>query len=125
MNTILLVEDEADNQLVIEDMFEFDDIGAELVIVEDAEEAVMKATELQPLLVIMDIRLPGISGLDAAEILKKNEATSHIPIWAITAHAMQEDKYKALEAGCDDYITKPIDAAELAQRLRGFVSAAA
>lgn len=71
MNTILLVEDEADNQLVIEDMFEFDDIGAELVIVEDAEEAVMKATELQPLLVIMDIRLPGISGLDAAELAQR------------------------------------------------------
>ena len=79
------------------------------------------APDLQPILVLMDVRLPGIDGLEAARLLKNDPRTRHIPIWAVTAYAMTEDRGKALAAGCDDYITKPFDAGALKERLRQFL----
>ena len=120
--TILLVEDKPDNQLVIKDMFEFDDLDANLVVVDTAEEALEQVSQVRPILILMDLRLPGMSGLEAVELLKADPATNGIPIWAITAHAMAEDQTKAIEAGCDQYHTKPIDATELSEHLRRFIS---
>ena len=122
MMKVLLVEDEPDNQLVIQDIFEFGGIDAQLVIVDNAEEALCVAAEMLPVLVLMDIRLPGMSGLDATRKLKAGAATRRIPVWAITAYAMAKDEPEALAAGCDDYITKPIDGEQLTQRLREFVA---
>ena len=121
MKKILLVEDQADNQMVIEDIFEFDDLNAELVVVESAEDALPQVEQLGPILILMDVGLPGLSGIDATRILKSDPATREIPIWALTAHAMKAVKNEAMAAGCDDYVTKPINASDLAKRLRNFI----
>ena len=80
MNTVLLVEDEPFNQTVLEDIFEFDEIPAELVCVESGEEAIEKVAELKPILILMDIGLPGIDGLETTRRIKANPQTSDIPI---------------------------------------------
>jgi two-component system cell cycle response regulator DivK len=121
MSTILLVEDDLANRTLVEDMFEFDDIGAELRCAASAEEAMTLAPDLQPILILMDVRLPGIDGLQAARLLKNDPKTGHIPIWAVTAYAMTEDREKALVAGCDDYVTKPFDAGAMKEKLRQFL----
>jgi CheY-like chemotaxis protein len=121
MATILLVEDDLASRTVIEDMFEFDDLGTELECVTSAEEAMALAPRRQPILILMDIRLPGISGLEATRLLKKDPRTRSLVIWAITAYAMTEDSAKALAAGCDGYITKPFDSSALRDRLREFI----
>ena len=69
----------------------------------------------------MDLRLPGIDGLETTEILKSNPLTKDIPVWAITAYAMHGDEQRARDAGCCEYITKPVRTVELANRLRAFL----
>ena len=120
MNTILLIEDEINNVTLLEDVFMLDDIPARLVIVETGEEALNRAIELQPILILMDLRLPGIDGLETTQILKHNPLTKDIPVWAITAYAMNGDEQRARAAGCCEYITKPVRAMDLANRLRTF-----
>jgi len=121
MNTILLIEDNFTNISLLEDIFMFDDIPARLVSVETGEEALNRAVELQPALILMDLRLPGIDGLETTQILKSNPLTKDIPIWAITAYAMNGDEERARAAGCCEYITKPVRALDLASRLRTFL----
>jgi len=121
MNTILLIEDNANNFSLLEDIFLFDDIPARLVSVETGEEALNRAIEIQPILILMDLRLPGIDGLETTEILKRNPLTRDIPVWAITAYAMNGDEERARAAGCCEYITKPVRALDLANRLRIFL----
>ncbi len=120
MNKVLLVEDDLGNRTVIEDIFEFDKVGAELVVAESAEEALCIAASINPILILMDIRLPGMDGLDATRALKSDPRTKDVPVWAITAYARTVDKGKALAAGCDDYISKPFVRSELLIRLREF-----
>ena len=122
MNTILLVEDEPFNQTVLEDIFEFDEIPAELVCVESGEEAIEKVAELKPVLILMDIGLPGIDGLETTRRIKANPVTADIPIWALTAHAMKGDAHKAIEAGCVFYLTKPVDGKDISDHLREFLT---
>ena len=121
MNTILLIEDNANNFSLLEDIFLFDDIHARLVSVETGEEALNRAIQLQPALILMDLRLPGIDGLETTQILKRNPLTKDIPVWAITAYAMNGDEERARAAGCCEYITKPVRALDLANRLRTFL----
>ena len=121
MNTILLIEDNVNNVSLLEDIFLFDDIPARLVSVESGEEALNRAVELQPALILMDLRLPGIDGLETTQILKRNPLTKDIPVWAITAYAMNGDEERARAAGCCEYITKPVRALDLANRLRTFL----
>ena len=122
MNTILLIEDNIDNLMLLEDIFLFDDISAQLVSVETGEEALNRAIEIQPILILMDLRLPGIDGLETTQILKHDPLTKDIPVWAITAYAMNGDEERARAAGCCEYITKPVRALELANRLRVFLN---
>ena len=121
MNTILLIEDNFNNVSLLEDIFLFDDIPARLVSVETGEEGLNRAVELQPALILMDLRLPGIDGLETTQILKRDPLTKDIPVWAITAYAMNGDEERARAAGCCEYITKPVRALELANRLRTFL----
>jgi len=74
----------------------------------DGRDAVEKIKEFKPSLVLMDIQMPEISGLEVARMLKDDEETKNIPIVAVTAFAMKGDEEKIREGGCDDYITKPI-----------------
>jgi two-component system cell cycle response regulator DivK len=123
MPKILLVEDNANNASLLEDVFSYDDIPARLAYVTSGEEALRLAASLQPALIFMDLRLPGIDGLETTEILKRNPLTKNIPVWAITAYAMPSDEERARAAGCDEYFAKPLPMRTLGDRLRGFLQA--
>jgi CheY-like chemotaxis protein len=120
--TILLVEDNFNNISLMEDVFEFDNIPAKLEVTQSGEEALHCATRLQPALILMDLRLPGIDGLETTEILKNNPLTKDIPIWAVTAYAMPGDEERARAAGCCQYITKPTNTQDFIDRLRKFLN---
>ena len=121
MSTILLVEDNTSSVSLLEDVFSFDDIPARLAYVTSGEEALHLAVSLQPVLILMDLRLPGIDGLETTEILKRNPLTKNIPIWAITAYAMPDDQQRAQAAGCDEYFAKPLSMRTLGDRLKDFL----
>jgi len=121
MPTILLVEDNANNVSLVEDIFAYDDIPARLAYVANGEEALRRAVSLRPALILMDLRLPGIDGLETTEILKRNPLTKDVPVWAITAYAMQGDEEKARAAGCDEYFAKPLSMRTLGDRLKTFL----
>jgi len=87
--------------------------GYSLLKATDGEEALDMAMTERPDLIIMDIQLPKIDGLEVTRKLKNTQAFSHIPIIALTAYAMKGDKEKAIDAGCDAYLPKPINTREL------------
>lgn len=123
MKTVLLVEDNADNTLLIEDVFAFEGVAAKLICVPSAEEALEFASHTPPDLVLMDIGLPGMCGLEATRRLRADPATRQIPIWAVTARALKEDEEAARTAGCDFYITKPFDQEDLGYMVKFVVAA--
>ena len=123
MKTVLLVEDNADNTLLIEDVFAFEGVPAKLICVSTAEEALEFALASPPDLILMDIGLPGMSGLEATRRLRANPATKDVPIWAVTARALHDDEKLALAAGCNFYITKPFDQEELGYMVKFVVAA--
>ena len=84
----------------------------------DGEQGVAMAETEAPDLILMDLRLPGIDGWEATRRLKAAPETKAIPVIALSAYAMAGDREKALAAGCDDYITKPVDFAKLLERIR-------
>jgi CheY-like chemotaxis protein len=104
---ILVVEDNPDNRYLITSIL--DETDHPYITAENGEEAVSKAKESLPALIIMDIQLPVLSGLDAAKQIKVEPKLADVPIIALTAKAMKGDKEKILSAGCDDYIAKPVD----------------
>ncbi|MGA2062935.1 MAG: response regulator [Thermoguttaceae bacterium] len=120
--TILFVEDDFNNISLMEDVFEFDNIPAKLVVTQTGEEAIRSVVQLQPDLILMDLRLPGIDGLETTEILKNNALTKDIPIWAVTAYAMPGDEEMARAAGCCQYITKPTNTQDFIDLLRKFLN---
>ena len=83
--------------------------GFEVVIAIDGKVGIDMATSTSPDIILMDLSLPVIDGWEATRQIKANPATQSIPVIALTAHAMAGDEQKALEAGCDDYDTKPVD----------------
>ena len=91
--------------------------GFEIIIAVDGEEGVKKTLSEKPDLILMDMSLPVMDGWEATKKLKSNPDTSKIPIIALTAHAMAQDKEKALAAGCDEYDTKPIDLNRLLSKI--------
>ena len=107
MTRILLVEDNPENR----DMLSRRLIrrGYEIEYAEDGEEAVRKARDVSPALILMDLSLPVMDGWEATRRIKADAATAAIPVIALTAHAMASDRERALDAGCDDYDTKPVD----------------
>ena len=108
---ILVVDDNPRNLKLAFDVLE--DAGYEVVEAADAEEAQIMIDRNLPDLILMDIALPGMDGLTLTRKIKANERTKHIRIIALTAFAMKGDDRKALAAGCDGYITKPIDIHQL------------
>ena len=95
--------------------------GYTVMIAEDGQKAVEMAASEAPDLILMDMSLPIIDGWEATRRIKAEPATSGVPIIALTAHAMQGDREKALEAGCDDYDTKPIDLPRLLKKIESLV----
>src|SRR5213080_4527868 len=104
---ILYVEDNDDNIYVLENRLKR--VGYEVIIARDGAQGVTMATAEQPDLVLMDLSLPVVDGWEATRRIKAAAATAAIPIIALTAHAMSGDEEKARAAGCDDFMTKPID----------------
>jgi len=107
MTTILIVEDNEDNldmlsRRLIRKSFD-------VIVARNGEEGVQMATSSQPDLILMDMSLPVLDGWEATTMIKEADSTGHIPIIALTAHAMVGDREKAMNAGCDDYDTKPVD----------------
>jgi CheY-like chemotaxis protein len=116
---ILLVEDDEMNR----DMLSRRLIkrGYEVAIAIDGEQGVAMATSESPAIILMDMSLPGIDGWTATRQVKANEATRGIPVIALTAHAMAGDREKALEAGCDDFDTKPVELQRLLGKIEGLL----
>ncbi len=96
--------------------------GYETEEVTNGEEAVAKAIEIKPDLIVMDIRLPGIDGLEVTRRLKSDACTERIPIIAVTAHAMPGDEEQTLEAGCQAYLPKPIRFMEFVSTVHSILS---
>jgi len=117
---VLIVEDNPLNMRLIEMILKSKNYT--LLKATDGQEALDIATREHPDLILMDIRLPTVSGLEVARRLKENQAFSHIPIIALTAHAMKGDREKAIEAGCDSYLPKPIDTRQLPRLVTAMLS---
>lgn len=115
MPKILLVEDNEMNR----DMLSRRLVRKGFAVVEavDGQQGVDMARTESPDLILMDMSLPVIDGWEATQRLKNSGDTRHIPVIALTAHAMSGDREKALAAGCDDYDTKPIDLARLLEKM--------
>lgn len=116
MTTILLVEDNELNRDMLSRRLSRK--GFDVQFAFDGQEAVEKAKALMPDLVLMDIGLPVIDGYDATRAIKSDDATKAIPVIALTAHAMAEDRKRCLDAGCDDFDTKPIDLSRLLEKIQ-------
>jgi two-component system, cell cycle response regulator DivK len=119
--TVLIVEDSLCNIEICQDMFRYNDIPAELVVAQTGEASLQLALDLQPDLILMDLRLPGMDGLEVTETLRGDPRTAHIPVWAITAYAMPQDEKKARAAGCCEYFVKPLHPRLLSDRIRAFL----
>jgi two-component system, cell cycle response regulator DivK len=117
--TIMIVEDNPVNLRLVSDLLEFD--GFQVCRCTDAEIALEKLKELRPDLILMDIALPGMDGIELTRILKSNEKTKDIKIIGLTAFAMKGDKERILEAGCNGYITKPIDTRKFVKQIMHFL----
>jgi two-component system, cell cycle response regulator DivK len=117
---ILLVEDNELNRDMLSRRLQRR--GHQVLLAFDGQEAVDQTLELQPDLVLMDIDLPVMNGWEAARILKGREQTACIPIIALTAHALVTDRERALEAGCDDYQSKPVDFPALLEKMESCIA---
>jgi CheY-like chemotaxis protein len=118
---ILVVDDNPINLKLVSDVLAFE--GHTILKAVDAEEAQIVLAGTLPDLILMDIALPGMDGLTLTRKLKADERTRHIRIVALTAFAMKGDDQKALGAGCDGYITKPIDTRKFPVQVETFLEA--
>jgi len=105
--TILIIEDNLLNLELATDLLEAN--GFSVLQAQNAEVGLRLAREAMPTLILMDLSLPGMDGLQATKALKSDPATRHLIVIALTAHAMKGDQEVALNASCDGYLTKPID----------------
>ena len=96
--------------------------GYEVLVAGDGREGIAVASREKPALILMDLSLPEIDGWSASRQIKAAQTTRHIPIIALTAHAMRGDREKALAAGCDDYEIKPVDFPRLLSRMDSFIN---
>ncbi|MCJ7956822.1 MAG: response regulator [Pseudomonas sp.] len=115
MAEILIVEDNEANMRLARLLLV--NAGHSVLWAADAETGLTLAREKQPALILMDIQLPGMDGLAATRLLKQDPGTAHIPVIALTAMAMKEDREKTRLAGCDAYIIKPLRYKELYQTI--------
>lgn len=119
MARILIVEDNELNAKLFKDLLEAH--GYETAETRDGREAIALAREFEPSLILMDIQLPEISGLDITRELKQDEGLKHIPVVAVTAFAMKDDERKILQAGCEGYISKPISIGPFMETIERFL----
>ena len=119
MPKILLVEDNEMNMDMLSRRLERK--GYCVVTAQDGEEGHLLAHSESPDIILMDISLPVMDGWEVTRLLKADEATRHIPIIALTAHALVTDRAKAFEVGCDDYDTKPVEFGRLSEKIENLL----
>lgn len=116
---ILYVEDNAQNKRLVRKILT--SRGYEVLEAEDGLAGVEITKNEMPDLILMDINIPGMDGLEATGVIKSNTETRHIPVIALTANAMRGDAERFLAAGCDGYLPKPINMTDLIETVRGFL----
>jgi CheY-like chemotaxis protein len=119
---VLLVEDNEDNLVVYRTILEH--VGFAVVEARDGEEGVARARSERPDIILMDISIPKLDGWAATEQLKADGDTAAIPIIALTAHALEEDRIKAIRAGCDGYLAKPVEPRRVVEEVEKFIGPA-
>ena len=116
---VLVIEDNLVNLDLVTDLLEVQ--GFSVAHARTAEEGLRLAQETTPDLILMDLSLPGMDGLAATKVLRANPITRHLTVIALTAHAMKGDEELALRAGCNGYLTKPIDTRTFARKVADFI----
>lgn len=117
---ILIVEDEALNIKLVRDVLQVS--GYTTLEATDGRQGVELARERKPDLILMDIRMPVMDGLEATRILKADPSTRNIPIVALTSYAMKGDKETIIQSGCDGYLSKPINIIDLQEKVLEYLS---
>ena len=118
-HVILVVEDNERNLKLLRDVLEY--AGYDVRVARTGEDGVTLAVKEPPDLVLMDLQLPGIDGMEALRQLRASPRTSDIPVVAVTAQAMKQDRERALEAGFDGYVEKPISVRAFPEQVRRFL----
>ena len=116
VKTVLLVDDDIHNQKIFETVLKHSGFAVRMAA--SGDEALREAREHLPDLILMDLSIPVIDGWECSRLLKADEATRHIIILALTAHAMRGDQERALAAGCDGYLSKPISPKKLVEEVK-------
>jgi CheY-like chemotaxis protein len=117
---ILVVEDNMDTYELVHFILEKN--GFETFLAVNGRDGVTAAQKQRPDLIIMDMSMPEMDGWTATSLIKRNNSTSGIPLIALTAHALPGDRQRALDAGCDEYITKPMDLGDLVETVQYWVN---
>ncbi len=117
---VLIVDDNQDSRELLVKVLTMK--GYETIEAVDGEDAINKATSEVPDLILIDQSLPKISGYEVTKTLKQRDTFRHVPIVALTAHAMRGEKEKALQAGCDGYIAKPINIRTLPEDIEAYLA---
>ncbi len=117
---ILYVEDNLHNKRLVRKILQ--SRGYEVLEAEDGHTGVEMAMSELPDLILMDINIPGLDGIEATRMIKAYQQTAHIPIIALTANAMRGDRERFISAGCDDYLPKPISTADLLALVKQYLS---
>jgi CheY-like chemotaxis protein len=120
---ILYIEDNEDNILILKRRL--GRVGCDVAFAMDGAEGIRMAAELKPDLILMDLSLPVLDGWEATRRLKAAPETRHIPVIALTSHAMVGERERALAAGCDDFDTKPVEFQRLLGKIRALLPGAA
>ena len=116
---VLYIEDNIDNMTLVQRVLEIE--GFEVIPAETGKDGVSKAIKTLPDIIITDINLPDIDGYEVTDMLKNDKKTAHIPVIAMTANVMKKDREHVFKAGCDGYISKPIDVDELPGQIETFL----
>ena len=119
MSLILIVEDNDKNLKLVRDVLQVK--GYHTIEAGNAEDGIVLAGERKPDLILMDIQLPGMNGIEALKVLRADASTAHIPVIAVTASVMQQDRNLITEAGFDGYIGKPINLKEFLDSVRAML----
>ncbi|HEX6587667.1 MAG TPA: response regulator [Longimicrobiales bacterium] len=117
--TVLLVEDNEDNLIVYRTIL--DHVGYRVIEARDGEEGVARAKADLPDLILMDVSLPKMDGWEATRRIKADDDTRQIPIIAVTAHALDDDREKATQVGCDGYLAKPVAPRRVVEEVERFI----
>ena len=117
--TILVIEDNELNMILARELLTLE--GFRVLEADNAERGLQIAREKKPALILMDIQLPGIDGLKATRLIREDPDLKEIPVVALTAYAMEKDRREALEAGCTDFIVKPIDTRSFVNTISQFL----